>query len=102
VVWTPLCGPPFFAKRALQLASEQASALGHGEVGPEHVVLGVLQDAREPAGRTRASRRHRRIIAHVGLPDGYRGAAGALLGALGVDLDELRQGIVAGLRGAHS
>jgi hypothetical protein len=33
VVWTPLCGPPFFAKRALQLASEQASALGHGEIG---------------------------------------------------------------------
>jgi ATP-dependent Clp protease ATP-binding subunit ClpA len=102
VVWTPLCGPPFFAKRALQLASEQASALGHGEVGPEHLVLGVLQDAREPAGSTRQSRRHRRIIAHVGLPDGYRGAAGALLGALGVDLDELRQGILAEPRGAHS
>ena len=102
VVWTPLCGPPFFAKRALQLASEQASALGHGEVGPEHLVLGVLQDAREPAGNTRQSRRHRRIIAHVGLPDGYRGAAGALLGALGVDLDELRQGLLAGLQGAHS
>jgi ATP-dependent Clp protease ATP-binding subunit ClpA len=102
VVWTPLCGPPFLAKRALQLASEQASALGHGEVGPEHVVLGVLEDAREPTGRTRGSRRHRRIIAHVGLPDGYRGAAGALLGALGVDLDRLRQGIVAELRGAHS
>jgi len=102
VVWTPLCGPPFFAKRALQLASEQASALGHGEVGPVHVVLGVLEDAREPVGSTRESRRHRRIIAHVGLPDGYRGAAGALLGALRVDLDELRQGIVAELRGAHS
>ena len=102
VVWTPLCGPPFFAKRALQLASEQASALGHGEVGPEHVVLGVLEDAREPAGSTRQSRRHRRIIAHVGLPDDYRGAAGPLLGALGVDLDGLRQGIVAELRGAHS
>jgi ATP-dependent Clp protease ATP-binding subunit ClpA len=100
VVWTPLCGPPFFAKRALQLASEQASALGHGEVGPAHVVLGVLQDAREPAGRTKGSRRHRRIIAHVGLPDGYRGAAGGLLGALGVDLDQLRQGILAELREA--
>jgi Clp amino terminal domain, pathogenicity island component len=29
VVWTPLCGPPLVAKRALQLASEQAHALGH-------------------------------------------------------------------------
>ena len=24
VVWTPLCGPPLLAKRALQLATEQA------------------------------------------------------------------------------
>jgi hypothetical protein len=34
VVWTPLCGPPLFAKRALQLASNQAHALGHDEVRP--------------------------------------------------------------------
>jgi ATP-dependent Clp protease ATP-binding subunit ClpA len=40
VVWTPLCGPPFLAKRALQLASQQASVLGHGVVGPELVLLG--------------------------------------------------------------
>lgn len=102
VVWTPLCGPPFVAKRALHLASQQASALGHGEVGPEHVVLGVLEDARAPAGRMTASRRHRRITAHVGLPDGYHGAAGPLLGALGVDLDELRDAVAAELRGVES
>ncbi len=95
VVWTPLCGPPFLAKRALQLAGEQASVLGHGEVGPEHMVLGVLEDAREPVGKPAASRRHRRITAHIGLPDGYRGAAGPLLGALGVDLDELRHAVAA-------
>jgi ATP-dependent Clp protease ATP-binding subunit ClpA len=93
VVWTPLCGPPFLAKRALQLAGEQASALGHGEVGPEHLVLGVLEDAREPVGKPAASRRHRRIIAHTGLPDGYRGAAGPLLESLGVDLDDLRHAV---------
>jgi ATP-dependent Clp protease ATP-binding subunit ClpA len=90
VVWTPLCGPPFVAKRAVQLASEQAHALGHREVWPEHLLLGVLEDAREPVDQGKGSRRHRRIIAHVGLPDGYRGAAGPLLGSLGVDLDELR------------
>ena len=39
VVWTPLCGPPLVAKRALQLASQQAHALGHGEVRPEHLLL---------------------------------------------------------------
>jgi len=97
VVWTPLCGPPFFAKRALQLAGQQASVLGHGVVGPEHVLLGVVEDARQPAASPRGSRRHRRIIAHVGLPDGYQGAAGPLLAALGVDLEALRRAVLAAL-----
>jgi hypothetical protein len=47
-VWTPRCGSPLLAKRALQLASEQAHALGHREVRPEHPLLGVLEDARQP------------------------------------------------------
>jgi ATP-dependent Clp protease ATP-binding subunit ClpA len=78
VVWTPLCGPPLVAKRALQLASQQAYALGHGEVRPEHL----------------------RVIAHVGLPDGYHGAAGALLAGLAVDLGRLREAVAAELRGS--
>jgi len=102
VVWTPLCGPPFIAKRALQLAGERARAFGHDAVGPEHVLLGVLEDARQPAGSTRGSRRHRRITAHVGLPGGYRGAAGLLLGSLGVDLDQLRDAVAAELRRVES
>ena len=35
--------PDLVAKRALQLASQQAHALGHGEVRPEHLLLGVLR-----------------------------------------------------------
>jgi ATP-dependent Clp protease ATP-binding subunit ClpA len=101
VVWTPLCGPPFVAKGALQLAGEQAQALGHGELTAEHLLLGVLQDARQPAGKVRVSRRHRRITAHVGLPDGYRGAAGPLLGSLGVDLDQLWDAVAAELGGVQ-
>lgn len=101
VVWTPLCGPPFVAKRALQLASEQAHALGHGEVRPEHLLLGVLEDALQPAERMRGSRRHRQITAHVGLPDGYRGAARPLLGLLGVDHDRLRGAVAAELGGVQ-
>ena len=93
VVWTPLCGLPLVAKRALWLASEQAQALGHDQVRPEHLLLGVLDDARRPADMGRGSRRHRQITAHVGLPDGYQGAAGLLLAALGVDLDQLRAAI---------
>jgi Clp amino terminal domain, pathogenicity island component len=102
VVWTPLCGPPFLAKRALQLASQRAGALGHGAVGPWQVLLGVLEDARGPVDRGRVSRRHRRITAYVGLPDGYRGAAGPLLGALGVDLEGLRRAVMAEVGGEGS
>jgi ATP-dependent Clp protease ATP-binding subunit ClpA len=101
VVWTPLCGPPFVAKRALQLAGEQAHALGHDQVRPEHVLLGVLEDARQPADSTRGSRRHRRITAHVGLPDGYRGAAGPLLALLGVRLEGLRDAVIGQLGGVQ-
>jgi ATP-dependent Clp protease ATP-binding subunit ClpA len=99
VVWTPLCGPPFVAKRAVQLASEQAQTLGHREVRPEHLLLGVLEDARQPADNGRGSRRHRQIIAHVGLPDGYQGAAGLLLAPLEVDSDRLREAVTAELGG---
>jgi ATP-dependent Clp protease ATP-binding subunit ClpA len=101
VVWTPLCGPPFVAKRALQLASEQAQALGHREVWPEHLLLGVCEDAQHPADQVKGSRRHRRIIAHVGLLDDYRGAAGPLLRSLGVDLDELRDAVTGQLDGVQ-
>ena len=101
VVWTPLCGPPLFAKRALQLASEQAHALGHGEVRPEHLLLGVCADARQPADMVRGSRRHRQIVAQVGLPEGYRGAAGPLLALLGVRLEELRDAVVGELGGVQ-
>jgi ATP-dependent Clp protease ATP-binding subunit ClpA len=101
VVWTPLCGPPFFAKRAVQLASEQARALAHGEVRPDHLLLGVLEDARQPSDTAQGSRRHRRILAHVGLPEGYRGAAGFLLAALGVDLDRLQEAVLVELGGVQ-
>jgi hypothetical protein len=87
----------FVAKRALHLASQQAHAFGHVVVGPEHVLLGVLEDARQPVDSTRGSRRHRRITAHVGLPDGYRGAAGPLLSSLGVRHGRLREAVPAEL-----
>jgi ATP-dependent Clp protease ATP-binding subunit ClpA len=99
VVWTPLCGPPLLAKRALQLATDQAHALSHDEVRPEHLLLGVLTDARQPLDLVRGSRRHRQILGHVGLPDGYQGAAGLLLAALQVDLDRLSEAVAAELGG---
>jgi hypothetical protein len=101
VVWTPLCGPPLVAKRALQLASQQAHALGHNEIRPEHLLLGVLEDARHPADTPNSSRRHRQIIAHVGLPDGYHGAAGPLLAGLNVDVGRLQEAVATELRGSQ-
>jgi ATP-dependent Clp protease ATP-binding subunit ClpA len=102
VVWTPLCGPPLLAKRAMYLASQQAGSLGHGAVGPGHLLLGVLQDARDPAGRARMSRRHRRIAAHAGLPGGYQGAVAPLLRRLGVDVEALRRAVMAEVGGVGS
>ena len=101
VMWTPLCGPPLVAKRALQLASEQAQALGHREVRPEHLMLGVCSDAQQPQDMVRGSRRHRQIIAHVGLPEGYWGAAGPLLAVLGIDLDQVADAVTAELGRVH-
>ena len=101
VVWTPLCGPPLVAKRALQLASEQAQALNDREVRPEHVLLGVCADARQPADMVRRSRRHRRIVAHVGLPEGYQGAAGPLLAVPGIDLVQVVASVTVELGGVH-
>ena len=101
VVWTPLCGPPLFAKRALQLASDQAHALGHSQVRPEHLLLGVLEDAGQPADIGRGSRRHRQIAVHVGLPKDYRGAAGLLLAALEVSLERLRDAALVELGGVR-
>jgi len=98
---TPLCGPPMLAIQALQHAREQAKALGHRAVGPELLLLGVVEDIQTPWPRCMSNRWVRQLHASVGLPDGYRGAAGPLLGALGVDLGALRDAVSAELRGVE-
>ena len=97
---TPLRGPPVFWVQALHHAGEQARALGHGAVGPELLLLGVVVDAQTPWPRCMFNRWNRRLRASVGLPAGYQGAAGPLLGALGVDLDDLRAALLAELHAA--
>jgi ATP-dependent Clp protease ATP-binding subunit ClpA len=97
---TPLRDPPLLAVQALHLAGQEARALGHREVGPELLLLGVVEDTRTPWPRCMSNPWHRRLHASVGLPAGYRGAAGRLLGALGVDLDGLREALLAELRAA--
>ena len=32
------------ARRVIKLAEEEARALSHGQIGPEHILLGLIQD----------------------------------------------------------
>jgi Clp amino terminal domain, pathogenicity island component len=95
---TPLEGPAVLTTQATWLASRRAEALGYGAVTPELLLLGVLEDVRTPWPRCMSNPWVRQLKASVGLPAGYRGAAGALLTALGVDPDELRDAVSAALR----
>ena len=80
-------------------AGEQARALGAGEVGPELLLWGVVTDVRMPWPRCMNNRWRRQLQASVGLPEGYRGAAGLLLALLEVDLDRLRDAVLVELGG---
>ena len=94
----PLRDPPMLIGQALYQAGEQARALGIGVVGPELLLLGVVKDVQTPWSRCMNNRWRRQLHASVGLPEGYRGAAGPLLAAFGVDLDELRGALLTELR----
>jgi hypothetical protein len=94
---TPLEGPVVLTTQATWLASRRAEALGYDAVTPELLLLGVLEDVRTPWPRCMSNPWVRQLKASVGLPDSYRGAAGALLTALGVDPDELRDAVSAAL-----
>jgi hypothetical protein len=95
---TPLRDPPMLISQALYHAGEQARAVGAGVVGPELLLLGVVIDIQTPWPRCMRNRWARQLHASVGLPEDYRGAAGPLLAALGVGLDELRAALLAQLR----
>jgi hypothetical protein len=94
---TPLRDPPMLISQVLVHAGEQARALGIEVIGPELVLLGVVTDIRTPWPRCMNNRSRRQLYASVGLPKGYRGAAGPLLGAFGVDLDQLDLALLAEL-----
>jgi ATP-dependent Clp protease ATP-binding subunit ClpA len=95
---TPLRDPPMLLGQVLQHAGEQARALGAGQVGPELLLWGVVTDIKTPWPRCMNNRWRRQLHASVGLPKGYRGAAGSLLDSLGVNLEELSGALLAELR----
>jgi hypothetical protein len=94
---TPLCDPPLLISQALYHAGEQAKAIGMGVVGPELLLLGVVKDIQTPWPRCMNNPWVWQLHASVGLPEGYRGAAGSLLEAVGIDPDELGERLVAEL-----
>jgi hypothetical protein len=95
---TPLVDPPLLIGQVLVHAGEQARALGAAVIGPELLLLGVVTDIQTPWPRCMNNRWRRRLHASVGLPKGYRGAAGPLLDTFGVDPEALRSALVAELR----
>jgi len=86
---TPLCGPPFFAKRAMYLASCYAESRAAAAVMPEHLLYGVLRDLDDPYG-ARLGRRGRKHLAQLGWAIGPVNPAGALLQAHDIDPVRLR------------
>jgi hypothetical protein len=66
-------------------------------IGLELLVLGVVKDIRTPWPRCMNNRWTRQLHASVGLAEGYRGVAGPLLQAFGVDLDQLDRALLAEL-----
>jgi ATP-dependent Clp protease ATP-binding subunit ClpA len=86
---TPLCGPPFFAKRALQLAACHAESRGEAAVTPEHLLHGVLRDLDDPYG-AQLGRRGRKHLTQLGWTIGDVNPAAALLQAHRIDPARLR------------
>jgi ATP-dependent Clp protease ATP-binding subunit ClpA len=83
----PLC-VYVLAKRSFEIASGFASRRGESEVGPDHLLWGVLQDALDPVG-TQLSRRNRRQLAAVGLSEGRPSPVRIHLEAHGIELPQL-------------
>ena len=95
---TPLVDPPTLIGQVLVHAGAHARALGAEAIGPEVLLLGVATDIQTPWPRCMNNRWRRQMHASVGLPEGYRGAAGPLLATFGVDPETLESALVAELR----
>jgi hypothetical protein len=93
--WTPLCGKAAVAKRALHLASAEADALGQHDIGPEHVLLGLVRDAQEPIRRP--GRYAKRVQAYLGLPEQGPSPVKVVVESRGLSLEGLREAVLAEL-----
>jgi ATP-dependent Clp protease ATP-binding subunit ClpA len=78
----PLCAY-LLARRSLHLATWYADRRGDTGIGPEHLLYGVLRDARDPLG-TQVSRRGRRRLAVHGWAPGRPNPLRLMLEARGL------------------
>ncbi|MGH3785015.1 MAG: hypothetical protein ACRDRG_00325 [Pseudonocardiaceae bacterium] len=83
----PLC-VHLLAKRALELAARFATRRGDPGIGPQHLLYGVLQDARDPIG-TQLSRRSRKQLNPLGFTPGAPNPVRLQLEAHDLDLNQL-------------
>jgi ATP-dependent Clp protease ATP-binding subunit ClpA len=87
--------PPFVCARFLNIARQEAVARDQ-EIGPEHLLLGLLWDAEDPV-ETESSAPERRLRGQVGLPDHGPHAIKLLVGARGLTLEVLRAAVLSEL-----
>jgi ATP-dependent Clp protease ATP-binding subunit ClpA len=84
---SPLC-VYLLAKRAMEFAARSAADRGDAGIGPQHLLYGVLLDARDPLG-TQLSRRSRRQLAPLGFVPGRSNPVRLQLQARGIDPQRL-------------
>jgi hypothetical protein len=84
---SPLC-VYILAKRSFEIAARFADGRGDAEIGPDHLLHGVLHDARDLLG-TQLSRRSRRELAGLGWTEGRPNPLRLLLEARGIDPSRL-------------
>jgi hypothetical protein len=84
---SPLC-VYILAKRSFEMAARFADHRGEAGIGPEHLLYGLLQDARDPLG-TQLSRRSRRELAALGWTAGRPNTLRLLLEARSVNPTKL-------------
>lgn len=84
---SPLC-VYLLAKRSFEFAARFATGRGDDGVGPDHLLYGVVQDARDPLG-TQLGRRSRKELAVLGFAPGRPNPVRLQLEARGIDLARL-------------
>jgi Clp amino terminal domain, pathogenicity island component len=87
--------PPYVCARFLVIARQEAVARDQ-EIGPEHMLLGLLRDAEDPV-ETESSIPERRLRGQVGLPGHGPHAIKLLVEACGLSLESLRAALLSEL-----